>query len=67
MAYLVEQNSRSAFAATKLWDQMMVALFRFGRDRAPAQRADGIAHKDQSTNGPAGTMPKGLRNSDGEK
>jgi hypothetical protein len=46
---------------------MVQALPRLGRDRTTAKRADRIAHNDQSTTGPAGTIPSGLRNSDGEK
>lgn len=67
VANLVQQHGWSPFATTKLWYQVMQALFRVRRDRAQAQRADRVGHSVQLIWGPAGMIPKGLRNSDGEK
>jgi len=64
---LMKQYERAAFAASEFRDQVVLTLLDLGRDGPIAQRTDRVAHNDQSTIGPAGTMPRGLRSSDGEK
>ncbi len=67
VANLVEKNRWPTFAAPQFGNQMMQALTRLGRNGPLAQGTDWIGQSDQSTIGPLGTMPNGLRNSDGEK
>ena len=67
VANLVQQHERAAFAASEFRDQMVLTLLDLRGYRSIAQRTDRVAHNDQSTMGPAGTMPSGLRSSDGEK
>ena len=67
VANLMKQHDRATLSSFQLRGQMVQALTDFRRDGAMAERADRIAHCDQSTAGPAGTMPSGLRSPEGEK
>ena len=67
VADLMEKHRGPALAAPEFRDKVVVALADLGRNGPTAKRADRIAHKDQSMSGPAGTIPRGLRSSEGEK
>lgn len=67
VANLMQQNDGTTFASAQFRDQVVKALTHVRRDGPVAKWADGIAHDDQSISGPAGTMPRGLRSSEGEK
>ena len=71
VANLVQESRLTALPAAELRDEVMDALADVRRDGAAAERAHGIAgqvcQSDQSTIGPAGTMPSGFRSSEGEK
>lgn len=48
VADLVEPHRWTTFAAAKTGNEVMLALPRMGRDGPVAERADGIAHEDES-------------------
>lgn len=47
MANLVQQNRLTPFAPAQFGDQVVLALFRLGRDRALAQGANRIVHRGE--------------------